>query len=471
MSNKKGLIAIIILSFSVLFSLFYVNYFSNSIYVKEFTETEKVEVLSKYNNKETICYGNALKCKKIKYKVKGTVNTKKIGEYDLTYTASYKKMNFKVKKKVKVVDTKKPILTVDGSFTNVCKNGKNNDVTLKAEDNYDGDITSNIKYNLNGNKITYSVKDSSGNETKKTYKVVINDNEKPNIVLNGDATMYLGVGSKYKEQGAVSIDNCDGDVSDKIIIEGKVDTSKQGTYEVKYTSIDELGNSNTVKRIVKVFPRNQYNPSDIGSKVIYLTFDDGPGPYTARLLDILATYNVKATFFVTGYNNNYNDLLNREVNEGHTLALHSYTHNYSYIYSSPESYMEDLLAIQDKVKQNTGIESKIIRFPGGSSNTVSRKYRVGIMSELTNKVEELGFRYFDWTIASGDAGDTTSSDRIVQNVTGLVGEGKLNVVLMHDIKSYTVDSIERIIQFGLSNGYTFAPITMDSPVCHQKVNN
>ena len=133
--------------------------------------------------------------------------------------------------------------------------------------------------------------------------------------------------------------------------------------------------------------------------------------------------------------------------------------------------MNDLLAVQNKVKEHTGIESRIIRFPGGSSNTISRKYRMGIMSEISKKVEELGFRYFDWTIASGDAGNTTSSDKIVSNVTNSIKEGQLNVVLMHDIKSYTVDSVERIIQFGLANGYSFAPLTMDSPVCHQKINN
>ena len=204
---------------------------------------------------------------------------------------------------------------------------------------------------------------------------------------------------------------------------------------------------------------------------LYLTFDDGPGAHTARLLDILKNYNVKATFFVTGYNNNYNDLLKREKEEGHTIGLHSYSHNYSLIYTSIDAYMEDLLSIQNKVKECTGEESKIIRFPGGSSNTISRKYRTHIMSDLTSKVESLGFRYFDWTIVSGDAGDTKDSNKIVSNVTGGITEDGLNVVLMHDIKPYTVDAIERIITFGLSNGYTFAPLTMDSPVVHQKVNN
>jgi len=93
------------------------------------------------------------------------------------------------------------------------------------------------------------------------------------------------------------------------------------------------------------------------------------------------------------------------------------------------------------------------------------------MSELSKLVEEMGYRYFDWTIVSGDAGETTNPDKIYENVTSTISEDGYNVVLLHDIKYYTVDAIERIIQYGLSNGYTFAPLTMDSPVVHQNVNN
>ena len=133
--------------------------------------------------------------------------------------------------------------------------------------------------------------------------------------------------------------------------------------------------------------------------------------------------------------------------------------------------MNDFNRMQAVIKQYTGSEAKLFRFPGGSSNTVSRKYSPGIMSVLTTKLESEGYRYFDWTISSGDAGGTTSSDKIVQTVINAVGENKANVILMHDIKSYTVDSIERIVQWGLANGYTFLPLTENSPVVHQKVNN
>ena len=470
--KNKALLFIIIISFSLLFSLFYVNYYSLNLYAKNFDEKVDVEVFKKYKNKkETFCYGNRLKCKKIRYKVTGFVDTKKVGSYKIKYEAKYKNLRITKIKTVKVVDKVKPELDVEGTFTNVCPNGKNDNVKITANDNYDGDISSNVKYKIVGNKIEYKVSDSSGNTTKKKFDVTILDNEKPNIILNGGNTIYLGENKEYKELGYVATDNCDGDITKKVVVAGTVNTKKAGNYEIIYRVLDERNNETIMKRIVKVFKTNNYKPGEIGAKTIYLTFDDGPGPYTERLLEILAKYNVKATFFVTGYNNNYNHLLKRENDEGHTVALHSYTHDYKTIYTSVEAYMDDLLKIQNKVKEYAGIESKIIRFPGGSSNTISRRYKMGIMSELTSKVEELGFRYFDWTILSGDAGNTKDPNKIVENVTGNIKEGEVNVVLMHDIKSYTVDSVERIIEYGLANGYTFAPLTMDSPVVHDKVNN
>lgn len=470
--KKKLVIFIIILSFSLLFSAFYINYYSRNIFVKGFKETDKVEVFKKYKNKKySFCYGTKVYCKKINYKVKGLVNTNKIGTYTLTYIAKHKDISFIKTMKVKVVDTKKPELKVEGDFNNVCPNGKVSNVKINATDNYDGDISDKVKYKLDDKKLVYKVSDSSDNTTTKEIDVVINDNEKPKLVLNGDSTIYLAVGKKYEEKGAASIDNCDDDISKNIKIEGNVNTSKEGTYELTYKSKDSFGNEASVKRVVKVFKTNSYSPKNLGKKVIYLTFDDGPGKYTARLLDILKQYNVKATFFVTGYNYNYNDLLKREYDEGHTVAIHSYTHNYAKIYTSLDAYMEDLLKMQDKIKQYTGFEAKMVRFPGGSSNTISRRYKNLIMTDAVNKLNELGYKYVDWTIASGDAGDTTDTNEIIRRVTTNLKEDSPNVILQHDIKGFSVDAVEEIIKYGLSNGYTFAPLTMDSPDVHQKLNN
>lgn len=472
MKSRKILIFLIFISVLLIAGLLFTNYFDEKIRVNNFKDYEQVKVFDKYYEKGIdVCYGTSFKCRKINYKIQGMVNTKRLGTYTITYRINHGKESLVTHKKVKVIDDVAPKLDVVGTHNNVCPNGKAAGVTYQATDNYDGDITDKIKYKIKDNKIIYKVTDASGNTTKKEFDVNINDNEKPTIILNDEAVIYLGMGSEYKEPGYVAVDNCDGNITENVTVSGKVDVNKEGTYELTYKVKDEFGNETEVKRTVKVFKKNNYKPGEVTSKTVYLTFDDGPGAYTAKLLDILKKYDAKATFFVTGYNNNYNDLITREDNEGHTVGLHSYSHNYARIYVSMDAYMEDLIQISDKVKGLTGKETKLIRFPGGSSNTISRRYRVGIMSDLTKKVNELGFRYFDWTIASGDAGNTKDSNQIVRNVTGALKENGLNVVLMHDIKPYTVDAVERIIEYGLANGYTFAPLTMESPNVHQKVNN
>ncbi|MBQ8985248.1 polysaccharide deacetylase [Candidatus Saccharibacteria bacterium] len=201
---------------------------------------------------------------------------------------------------------------------------------------------------------------------------------------------------------------------------------------------------------------------------IYLTFDDGPGDYTGRLLDILKKHDVKATFFVTGRGDD--SLILREHNEGHTVGLHTWSHVYEDVYRSVDSYFADLYKIQDRVKRITGVESKLIRFPGGSSNLVSAQYVRGLMSTLTREVEARGFSYFDWNVVSGDAGGTYTSDGVYNNVTSRLREGA-NVVLQHDIKDFSVDAVDRIIEYGKSHGFDFKPLDSNSPTMHHGVNN
>ena len=179
---------------------------------------------------------------------------------------------------------------------------------------------------------------------------------------------------------------------------------------------------------------------------------------------------VEATFFVT--NHGPDELIKREYDEGHTVALHTATHDYSIVYASDESYFNDLLSVQSRVKRITGYESKIIRFPGGSSNTISRRYSDGIMSRLTNEVVNRGFKYYDWNISSGDAaGGSPSPDTIYNNVVSNLSHDRVNMVLMHDIKTYTRDALRNIIRYGKENGYTFEKITINTEMVKQRVNN
>ena len=158
--------------------------------------------------------------------------------------------------------------------------------------------------------------------------------------------------------------------------------------------------------------------------------------------------------------------------EGHTVALHTATHNYATVYASVDSYFNDLITVQNRVKNITGQTSYIIRFPGGSSNTVSRNYSQGIMSTLTSEVVRRGYRYYDWNVSSGDAaGGSPSSEQIKNNVINSLRKDRSNMVLMHDIKACTRDALRSIIRYGKENGYTFEIITMNTEMVRQRVNN
>ena len=211
-------------------------------------------------------------------------------------------------------------------------------------------------------------------------------------------------------------------------------------------------------------------PVDPGNKVVYLTFDDGPGPYTQQLLDVLAKYNVKATFFVTNSNSKYQDMIAKEYAAGHAIGIHTYCHDYNKIYASEEAYFEDLEAMQDVIVAQTGKETSLLRFPGGSSNTVSN-ITPGLMTTLTQEVQNRGYQYFDWNVSSGDAGETTDTDQVAENVIAGIQKHNVSVVLQHDIKAFSVDAVEKIIQWGLNNGYTFLPLNYDSPPAHHHINN
>ena len=209
----------------------------------------------------------------------------------------------------------------------------------------------------------------------------------------------------------------------------------------------------------------------INGKYIYLTFDDGPSIYTKDILNTLDKYNVKATFFVT-CSDNLEEISKEIVKRGHTLALHTCSHKYSYVYSSEDNYFQDLDSISNLVEQYTGIKSKYIRFPGGSSNTVSRAYNRGIMSRLSSMVTERGYKYYDWNVDSNDAGGANAEQEYA-NVIGALQNGNrdVNMVLMHDTKVSTRDSLDGIIKDALDMGYTFFNINDYTKQVHHGINN
>lgn len=209
---------------------------------------------------------------------------------------------------------------------------------------------------------------------------------------------------------------------------------------------------------------------------IYLTFDDGPSlSTTPQILDILKSNNIQATFFIIDYEygSERESLVKRAFNEGHTIALHGTSHTYSEIYSSLDALINNFKTLQEKVFTSTGTQSYIIRFPGGSSNTVSKKYCTGIMTEAAEYFAATDFVYFDWNVDSEDAGGANSMKEIYENVTSTIKKGRSNVVLMHDSssKTYTVEALQSIIDWALAEGYEFKAITeRTDPVTHRIAN-
>lgn len=228
--------------------------------------------------------------------------------------------------------------------------------------------------------------------------------------------------------------------------------------------------STTKKTTSRKTTRHTTQKAD-GSKVIYLTFDDGPGPYTDQLLEILDRYDVKATFFVTNVEPEYRALIAKEARMGHTVAIHSYTHNYRKIYSSTAAYWTDFNRMNDIVRKETGKNVTMFRFPGGSSNTVSMRYRDGIMSKLVKQAGKKGLTYYDWNVSSGDAGGTSSANGVYRNIVRGVKEQKTSIVLCHDVKKYTVNAMDRTIRWCLDHGYEFRTLEPGGFTVHHGVPN
>ena len=400
----------------------------------------------------------------------GQVSSDQLGSYSITYTAKLLGKTATVQRTVTVVDTTAPTIVLvhkDNAFTLPGHNYQ--EEGFVAEDNHDGDITHKVQRMISDGFVHYRVTDSSGNVAEVKREIVYNDITAPELTLQGNATVYMTAGKNFTEPGYTAVDDAEGDITDKVEVTTDLDKYTPGTYTVTYTVTDSYGNSTQAERKIVVSAVTQQPTVDPVGGVIYLTFDDGPSQHTPRLLEVLAKYNVKATFFVVGNAATayYDDI----VNGGHAIAIHTNSHDYGKIYASEDAFFEDLYAVQDKIYQLTGVMTTLMRFPGGSSNAISKNYNVGIMTRLTKAVEAAGFQYFDWNVDSKDAGGAKTADEVYQNVINGIKTKSAAIVLQHDIHGYSVDAVERIIQWGLANGYTFAALTPSSPTAHHPVNN
>lgn len=406
----------------------------------------------------------------MKVRNKGKIDIGKVGEYHISYSARILLFSALRTRTVIIKDTEPPVIKlVEKPDSYTLPGTAYEEEGYTATDNYDGDLTDQVERREEKGVVYYTVQDSSGNKATATRKINYEDPVAPDLQLKGETALTMSAGSDYEEPGWTAIDNLDGDLTKKVKVKGSVDRYKAGTYTLKYTVTDKSGNTATAKRTVTVEPIRQPDTVTPDGKVIYLTFDDGPSANTERLLKTLDAYNVKATFFVV--NTGYSSLIAKEVAAGHSVGIHSATHDYAKIYGSEKSFFNDLYKMQDIIAEKAGIRTTLMRFPGGSSNTVSRRYCNGIMSSLTQAVTDQGFQYFDWNVLSGDAGETKSTQTVAQNVINGVQKQDISIVLQHDTEGFSVDAVEKILVWGLSHGYKFLPLEPSSPTVHQHVSN
>lgn len=399
----------------------------------------------------------------------------------VTYTVTDSSGNTTtVERKIVYKDTIAPIITLTNGNSISLNKGKDFvDPGFTAIDECDGDLTKSVSVEgkVDGHTygtytLTYRVTDSSGNIGEVTRTIRIADLTAPVITLRGEKSTYIKVGTPYTDPGFSASDNIDGDLTSKISVTGGVDTSKMGINTITYSVADAFGNKTTVTRSVYVYQKQAIaNPINPGNKVVYLTFDDGPSGYTSRLLDILDKYGVKATFFVTNQFPKYEYMIGETFRRGHTIALHTYKHVYSSLYASETAYYNDLEAIKNIVVKQTGVTPTIVRFPGGTSNTISRNYCKGIMSSLVNSLSYHGYLYCDWNVSSGDAGGAKTSSAVANNVINGIKKHNVSIVLQHDITSFSVEAVEQILFWGIQNGYTFLPMSDTTPMVHFKPLN
>lgn len=402
--------------------------------------------------------------------ISGQVDPMTLGRYTVTYSARYLFWQAQAERTVCIVDTQPPVITLQPDSEEALLPGRiYEEAGYTAVDNYDGDITDRVVQVHDQGKITYVVTDLSGNPAEAVRVVPHHDPIPPVITLEGGAEYVVPVGTRYREPGYSATDNVDGNLTRFVSVEGQTDWLVPGTYPITYTVTDAYENTTTVTRNVIMQPAERPETVYPEEKTIYLTFDDGPGPYTGKLLNILDKYDVKATFFVM--DTGEYDLMKQIVERGHSIGIHTMTHDYEEVYASPDAFFEDLYGMQSLIYEHTGVKTTLMRFPGGSSNEISIRICLGIMTKLTEAVQDAGFQFFDWNVLSGDAGDTTKTREVYNYVVNAAQALDVALVLQHDIHGYSVAAVEDIIHWGLENGYQFLPLQENSPGFHQIVAN
>lgn len=338
------------------------------------------------------------------------------------------------------------IVTISAIYV-VCAISQNRTITTADTSEFSANVTSNVFAN--------PVVENS------LSKLVITGNELPRQVsfINSRAD-FLENTTAFKE---ISLIPTGADIlisnAEKEIAEPKLTLEAQ-TAPPPWEPSDEFA----THQDVQVEPPRYV--TELREKTMYLTFDDGPSDVTIEILDILAEHGIKGTFFVTCQSSvqsseKYIAVLNRIVDEGHTLAAHTYTHEYS-IYNTIETFLDDFSLIFNHIKDATGVTPDIFRFAGGSRNSFNRH----LADELIDEMNSRGFVFYDWNVSNDDSvGRAQTSQDLVNNVKNTFNNSMQEIVLMHDLgnKQNTAASLDDIISFGIEQGYKFDKLTNNVP--------
>lgn len=261
------------------------------------------------------------------------------------------------------------------------------------------------------------------------------------------------VQSQAKNQGIVSADKNEEDTK-KESEDYSTDNTEENNSENKNIPNEETTTADTSKRGY--------------GKTVCLTFDDGPSGNTEKIIEILDRYNVKATFFVIGKEDEESfERYRMIVESGNAIGLHSYTHDYAKVYNSIEDFVSEITRVHDVVYEATGVDTRLFRFPGGSSNSTVTKMDI---HECIDYLNENGYTYYDWNVSSGDAATRLATvEQIMENIENDLFKMNTAIILMHDAeyKPTTVEALPQLIDMLLDEGFEIKVIDETIPTIQQ----